>query len=94
MKNLNLNMTSDNLGQLSDAEIARPYAQGFADSRHSGTRWGPVHLFDFNNGDGKAPVCGRMVKRWNFEGDTESDFCRKCIALIRAARASTTDGRA
>lgn len=71
------------------AEIAEPYVQGFADARHSGTRWGPVHLFDSEqetvdrNGFCTVPLCGRRVKRWNFEGETETDFCPKCLRIAR-----------
>lgn len=65
------------------AQIARPYMQGWADARHSGTRWGPVHLFTHGNEWSAVPLCGRRVKLWNFEGDTESDFCRKCLRIAR-----------
>lgn len=63
-------------------DCAKPYLQGFADSRHSGVRWGPVHLFhgDRRQDEWSAiPLCGRRVKLWNFEGETETDFCERCL---------------
>lgn len=66
-------------------QVHDPYPtllQGFADSRHSGTRYGPVHLFVEGSSLWKSkPLCGRVVKMWNFEGHTETDFCRKCVRL-------------
>lgn len=60
-------------------QIAKPYLEGWAnDKRDSGTRNGPVHLF------GKPferPLCRRAVRSWNFEGETETDFCRKCLRI-------------
>ena len=67
--------------------------QGFADSRHWGTRWGPVHLFS-SGGDflKSIPLCGRRLKRWNFEGHTETDFCKACERIARAMRPTDKEG--
>jgi hypothetical protein len=57
-------------------QIVEPYFQAFADPRGTGTRYGPVHLFVK---DSKAAICGTKSKRWNGEGETETDFCRRCL---------------
>lgn len=63
--------------------LVRPFVQGFADSTHRGTRYGPVHLFTGGNEWDAVALCGRRVKLWNFEGETESDFCPRCIEAAR-----------
>lgn len=75
------------------APLVEPYAQGFADSTGRGVRNGPVHLFalPLQNRPGMnerraASLCGRRVKLWNFEGETDTDFCPRCIAAARTAR--------
>lgn len=77
------------------APLVEPYAQGFADSTGRGVRNGPVHLFALPlplqsrpgmNERRAASLCGRRVKLWNFEGETDTDFCPRCIAAARAAR--------
>lgn len=73
------------------AEIASPYLQGFADSRHCGTRNGPVHLFMGNRRQREwnaSPLCARRVKLWNFEGETETDFCPRCLRAARKINAA------
>lgn len=71
------------------APVVAPYLQGFADSTHRGVRNGPVHLFSLQrrrpgvNERSAAPLCGRRVKMWNFEGETDTDFCPRCIAAAR-----------
>lgn len=74
--------------------LVRSYWQGFADRRQSGTRHGPVHLFDpeqrtvDRNGYCTLPLCGRRVKRWTFEGETDDDFCPRCVAVAQARAAA------
>jgi len=67
---------------MTDAETAKPYYQGWADRRQAGTRYGPVHLFAVT-GRKAVPLCGRRVLRWNFEGETEEDFCPRCLKIAR-----------
>jgi len=70
------------------APIVAPYLQGFADARGYGVRHGPAHLFrtDAALKEWSAvALCGRRVKMWNFEGETTSDFCPRCIKAAELA---------
>lgn len=63
-------------------EVLIKFPQGFSDPKGSGVRNGPVHLFgekqQRNEWDATA-LCGRRCKQWNFEGETEEDFCPRCV---------------
>lgn len=75
------------------APLVRPYMQGYADSTHRGVRNGPVHLFTHGNEWSAIPLCGRRVQLWNFEGETETDFCPRCIrAALTRLQFTATDG--
>jgi len=50
---------------------------------HRGVRNGPVHLYESGNEWTAVALCGRRVKLWNMEGDTEEDFCPRCITVAR-----------
>ena len=65
------------------APLIRPYTQGFADARGSGTRRGPVHLFSSGNEFTAVTLCGTKSKLWNFEGETKFDFCPRCLAAAK-----------
>lgn len=62
------------------------YQQGWADARGYGVRRGPVHLFESGNEFNAVSLCGKRAKFRNFEGETEEDFCPRCVRAHAMSR--------